>query len=149
MLLGTVMSKLCILYGNKFYHLFLTGFLMPLLASTSHHWLFSFWTKESLEVTFTTADKASQLRLTFTRFIVSIMFTLLFWILLELFRLSARSSFGVGSKFIVIMKFMVQTSDHFNKLFTYNVMFSMLLLGSVPEIEIGTTQGSHIKVKVV
>lgn len=64
-------------------------------------------------------------------------------------RLSARSSFGVGSKFIVIMKFMVQTSDHFNKLFTYNVMFSMLLLGSVPEIEIVTTQGSHIKVKVV
>lgn len=149
MLLGTVMSKLYTLYGNKFYHLFLTGFLTPLLASTSHHWLFSFWTKESLEVTFTTADKASQLWLTFTRFIVSIMFTLLFWILLELFRLSARSSFGVGSKFIVIMKFMVQTSDHFNKLFTYNVMFSMLLLGSVPEIEIVHTQGSHIKVKVV
>ena len=143
------MSKLCTLYGNKFYHLFLTGFLMPLLASTSHHWLFSFWMKESLEVTFTTADKASQLWLTFTRFIVSIMFTLLFWILLELFRLSARSSFGVGSKFIVIMKFMVQTSDHSNKLFKYNVMFSMLLLGSVPEIEIVTTQGSHIKVKVV
>ena len=149
MLLGTVMSKLYTLYGNKFYHLFLTGFLMPLLASTSRHWLFSFWTKESLEVTFITADKASQLWLTFTRFIVSIMFTLLFWILLELFRLSARSSFGVGSKFIVIMKFMVQTSDHFNKLFKYNVMFSMLLLGSVPEIETVTTQGSHTKVKVV
>ena len=72
-----------------------------------------------------------------------------FKILLELLRLSARLSFGVGSEFIVIMKFMVQTSDHFNKLFTYNVMFSMLLLGSVPEIEIVTTQGSHIKVKVV
>lgn len=55
----------------------------------------------------------------------------------------------LGANFIVIMKFMVQTSDHFNKLFTYNVMFSMLLLGSVLEIEIVTTQGSHIKVKVV
>ena len=68
---------------------------------------------------------------------MSIMFTLLFNFFLELFGLSARLSFSVGSEFIVIMKFMVQKSDHFNKLFKYiNVMFSMLLLGSVSEIEI-------------
>lgn len=54
--------------------------------------------------------------------------------------------FAVGSEFIVFMKFMVQKSDHFNKLFKYNVMFSTILLGSVPEIEIVTTQGSRVKV---